>query len=254
LEVTPLKTAIYVISLTTSAERRESFARHYAAAHVAVPWSFFDAHTTKSAELCYTEKNAFVAKGRALYPRELACYSSHYSTWIKMLREDVDQVLIIEDDVVMDWEFVRILSAQNLSTLGINYLKLFSKNITPFKVLSYDFHRRCLIDCRGFAHGMQAYMLTKLGASRFLEVCKTVRLPIDDEMDRSWSHGIPNLSVFPFPAFELHGTSTIGTVRYDAHDLPARYVLPRNAMRLMEKLRRTRQKVTGFGQVNSIAL
>jgi glycosyl transferase family 25 len=205
-----------------------------------------------SDELRYRERDAMVAKGRTLYPREIACYSSHYATWAKMLHEDADQVLIIEDDVVLDWEFVKILCSQNLSSLGINYLKLFNKNITPFRLLTDNFHRRCLIDCRGFAHGMQAYMLTRSGAERYLEICKTIRRPVDDEMDRSWAHGVPNLAVFPFPAFERHGASTIGTVRYDEHDMPARFAFSRNRMRFAEKLRRTRQKLTGYGHVNSI--
>lgn len=206
-----------------------------------------------SGELSYRERDAMAAKGRALYPRELACYSSHYATWEKMLREDADQMLVIEDDVVVDWEFIKILSAENLSSLGINYLKLFNKNITPFRILTNNFHRRCLIDCRGFAHGMQAYMLTRTGAERFLTICRTVSRPIDDEMDRSWAHGVPNLAVFPFPAFERHGASTIGTVRYDEHDVPARFAFSRNRMRLTEKLRRARQKITGFGRVNSVS-
>ena len=249
-----MKMAIYVISLKTSSDRRELFGRHCAAADVALPWEYFDAHTSMSSELCYRERDAVVAKGRTLYPRELACYSSHYATWAKMLREGADQVLVIEDDVVIDWEFVKLLSSQNLSAMGIHYLKLFNKNITPFKVLTDNFHRRCLIDCRGFAHGMQAYVLTRLGAERFLAICKTVRRPIDDEMDRSWAHGIPNLSVFPFPAFERHVASTIGTVRYDEHDVPVRFALSRSRMRFAEKLRRAKQKVTGYGLVNSISL
>jgi glycosyl transferase family 25 len=249
-----LKTAIYVISLLASSDRREQFERDYAAARVSVPWQFFDAHTSMSPGLRYRERDAVVAKGRALYPRELACYSSHYATWERMLREGADQLLVVEDDVVLDWDFVTILASLDLSAVGINYLKLFNKNITPFKLLTDNFYRRCLIDCRGFAHGMQAYMLTRSGAERFLAVCNPVRRPIDDEMDRSWSHGVPNLAVFPFPAFEHNGASTIGTVRYDEHDVPARLAFSRNAMRFTEKLRRVRQKMTGYGRVYSISL
>jgi glycosyl transferase, family 25 len=247
-----LKTDIYVISLETSSDRRESFKRHCAAADATLPWRFFDAHTTMTNELSYRESDAIAAKGRALYPRELAAYSSHYASWAKMLREGADQLLVLEDDVVVDWEFLKVLSSQNLSSLGISYLKLFNKNITPYRVLTDNFHRRCLIDCRGFSHGMQAYMLTRGGAERFLAVCKKVSRPIDDEMDRSWAHGVPNLAVFPFPAFERHVTSTIGTVRYDKHDMPTRFTFSRNRMRLEEKLRRARQKITGYGHVNSV--
>ena len=102
-----MKTVIYVISLKTSSDRREFFERHCAAANVTLPWQFFDAHTTMSDELDYRGSNAIAAKGRALYPRELACYSSHYATWAKMLREGANQVLVIEDDVVVDWELLK---------------------------------------------------------------------------------------------------------------------------------------------------
>jgi glycosyl transferase, family 25 len=248
-----VNTAIYVISLLESSDRREQFTRDCAAGRAHVPWQFFDAHTSISSRLSYNERDAMVAKGRALFPRELACYSSHYATWETMVREQADQLLVIEDDVVLDWDFVAILASLDLSDMGINYLKLFNKNITPFRVLA-DFHGRSLIDCRGFAHGMQAYMLTRAGAERFLAVCNPVRRPIDDEMDRSWGHGVPNLAVFPFPAFERHGASTIGTVRYHEHDVPAQFALQRNLMRLAEKLRRVKQKITGYGQINSISL
>lgn len=249
-----MKMAIYVISLDTALDRREAFKRHYAAAEVTMPWEFFSAHTALSAELEYRESNAFVAKGRALYPQELACYSSHYSTWAKMLREDASQLLVIEDDVIIDWEFVKLLASLDLSSLGINYLKLFNKNITPFSVLTDRFYQRSLINCRGFAHGTQAYILTRVGAERFLGICKSVCRPIDEEMDRSWAHGVPNLSVFPFPAFERHVPSMIGSVRYDKHDAPSGFVLARNRMRLLEKLRRAKQKLTGYGTVDSISL
>jgi glycosyl transferase, family 25 len=248
-----VKTAIYVISLVESSARRDQFSRDAAAGGAGVPWQFFDAHTSMSPRLSYRERDAMVGKGRALYPRELACYSSHYATWEKMLQEGADQLLVIEDDVVLDWDFVAMLASTDLAALGINYLKLFNKNITPFRLLA-DFHGRSLIDCRGFAHGMQAYWLTRAGAERFVSACNPIQRPIDDEMDRSWSHGVPNLAIFPFPAFERHRASTIGTVRYDAHDVPARLALSRNLMRLTEKLRRASQKITGYGLVNSISL
>jgi glycosyl transferase family 25 len=247
-----LKTAIYVVSLVQSSDRRGAFERHYLAAQTDIPWEFFDAHTTMASCLEYDERDAIIAKGRALYPRELACYSSHYSAWARFLNTDAEQLLVVEDDVVLDWGFVKMLRDDDLTARGISYLKLFSKNITPFKLIPGNFFGRSLIDCRGFAHGMQAYVLTKSGAKRFLDVCRTVRRPIDDEMDRSWAHGIANLAVFPFPAFERVGPSTIGTARYEKHALPIRLKFERNRTRLLEKLRRIRQRITGFGYVNSV--
>jgi glycosyl transferase family 25 len=231
-------------------ERRATFERLAAAAACEIPWKFFSAHTQPSQDLSYLDRDAIVARGRPLHLRELACYSSHYAVWKKMLEDGTDQVLIIEDDVVIDWPFIKILVEENLSSLGIHYLKLFNKNPTRFKRLTCNFHGRWLVDCRGFAYGMQAYMLTQSGARRFLHLCKSVRRPIDDEMDRSWAHGVPNLAVFPFPAFERTTPSTIGAIRYEAPAVPSHLRPWRNAMRLTEKLRRLRQRLTGYGHVN----
>jgi glycosyl transferase, family 25 len=249
-----LKTAIYVISLVQSSDRREAFESHYRAAQTDVPWEFFDAHTTMINGLRYEERGAIIAKGRGLYPRELACYSSHYSVWARFMDTAAEQLLVVEDDVVLDWGFIKMLCDDDLAARGISYLKLFNKNITPFKLIPGNFLGRSLMDCRGFAHGMQAYALTRSGAERFMEICKTVRRPIDDEMDRSWAHGMANLAVFPFPAFERVGPSTIGAARYEDHALPITLRYERNQMRLLEKFRRVRQRITGFGYVNSVRM
>ena len=207
-----------------------------------------------SADLNYVESDAIVARGRTLYPGELACYSSHYAVWKRALQEDADQVLVLEDDVAVDWGFVRLMIDNNLACSGINYLKLFNKNMTPFKVLTDNFHQRSLIDCRGFAYGMQAYMLTRVGVECFMTICKTIRRPIDDEMDRSWAHGIPTLCVFPFPAYERYGQSTLGKDRYERRPVPTRFLLRRTAMRATEKFLRLSQRMTGYGQINSLSL
>ncbi|MCW6511593.1 glycosyltransferase family 25 protein [Lichenifustis flavocetrariae] len=242
-----LRTSIYVINLERSIERRTMFEAHAAASQTSLSWVYHRAHTELSDDLHYDPRDALIAKGRELYPAELGVYSSHHSVWKRFLAEGADQALILEDDVVLDWDFVIELTRIDLGQMGLRYLKLFNKNITPYRLVSEHFCRRTLIDCRGFAHGMQAYMVTRSGVAHFAEFCRQVRRPIDDELDRTWAHGIPNIAVFPFPAFERHGPTTIGTVRYEPHSLPRKLNLPRFTMRLAEKLRRGRQRVAGYG-------
>lgn len=247
------RTTIYVISLAEAHARRMAFERAASLEPHGRSWEFYPGLTALSPALRYEEEAAQVARGRHLHARELACYSSHYETWRSFLTTDDDQALIVEDDVRLDWIFVDRVAARDLAADGIDYLKLFSKNITPHAVVSNDFHGRWLLDCRGYAYGMQAYMLTRQGARTFLDHCGgTIKRPIDDELDRSWAHGVPNLTVFPFPAFEASGPSTIGVDRDQFTPLTFRTLSARRGAQIRERLLRLKQAITGFGYARSL--
>ena len=62
-----------------------------------------------------------------------------------------------------------------------------------------------------------------------------MRRPVDDEMDRSWSHGVRNLAVFPFPIMERAQESGIGLKRFEAFDVPPRLRLKRAIARRRER-------------------
>src|SRR3546814_4947714 len=58
-----------------------------------------------------------------------------------------------------------------------------------------------------------AYAITLPAARAFLRACATVKRPVDDQMDRSWEHGVRNLALFPSPVIEEFVESGIGSVR-----------------------------------------
>lgn len=249
-----VETLISVISLSDAMSRRRVFAESAERQGVRRAWSFYPARTTLSSRLSYDPAHVVVTRGREIHPRELACYSSHFEAWHSFLKTNAQQLLVLEDDVQLDWGFVDRVIDRDLAAEGIEYLKLFSKNMTPYSVVSNAFHGRWLLDCRGFAYGMQAYILTRPGARRFVAHCGgLVRRPIDDEMDRSWAHGIPNLTVFPFPAFEMVGPSTIGADRDQFVSLDVQQRLSRRLYQVQERLLRLQQKVTGFGLASALA-
>ncbi len=231
------ETGVFVISLKRAAERRASFAAR--ASQTDVSWTFFDACETLSPSLQYRERDALIHVGRVLHGRELGCYSSHYAVWEEIARSGVRQALVLEDDVHIDWNFVAMLLATDLASEGIHYLKLYNMRAVPFHIVREKFLHRSLIRFSGFAYGMQAYVLTAEGAARLVEKMKVVRRPIDDEIDRDWAHGLPNLAVFPFPAFESIGPSTIGDERYAYAPIPRDLAVPRFLARVRERLCRT---------------
>jgi len=204
----------FVVSMTNAQDRRETFS--YNAINSNVEWAFFDACTRLAPGLDYDPARSTSKFGRSLTKGEIGCYSSHYSLWQQLLEDDgADQYLIIEDDVLIDWAMVEALAKRHFAQEDIHYLRLFYKNPVPSILLERGFgsSQHCLIELYGWAWGTQAYFITKQGAQAMIQACQQILMPLDDQMDRSWEHGIPNLAIFPAPAIESAVPSQIETDR-----------------------------------------
>jgi glycosyl transferase family 25 len=236
------RTKIIVISMPNALDRRTRFAER--AEGGAVPWEFFQAHSELHASLTYDETEALLSHGRLLRPGELGCYSSHYAAWSQLLADDVDQYVILEDDVIVDWEYLRKIIESDLTSLKIDYLRLYYKFPVRQIVVVNGFidRSKSLVELADHAYGTQGYLITKAAASKLLAHCRIVRRPIDDEMDRTWAHGVRNLCVFPFPLIEESGASMIGASRFERTVLPARLRLRRRIRRFVERMRLRKAK------------
>lgn len=232
----PVRTRIFVVSMADAVERRHAFTA--TAAGALAPWAFFDAWDTLHPGLSYDEDGAIVAKGRPLRKGELGCYSSHFALWKQLLEtDDADQYIVLEDDVIADWDYLARFAAIDHNLAGHDYIRLYYKKPAPSRVLEKDFVCRAtwLTEVSGYCFGTQGYLITRAGARRFAEHCATVRRPIDDEMDRSWVHGIRNLAVFPFPLMERKIESGIGLQRFEGFPVPRRLKLQRFVARTRER-------------------
>jgi glycosyl transferase family 25 len=136
--------------------------------------------------------------------------------WTRLLDDDADQYIVLEDDVIADWAMMQTLARTDFRRAGISYLRLYYLSPSPFIVRDEAFLRRGtrLLELTAHAFGSQAYVITRAAARKLVEHCRTVRRPIDDELDRYWDHGIPNLAIFPFPVVEQAGASVIGAERF----------------------------------------
>jgi glycosyl transferase, family 25 len=234
----PVRTRIVVISMADASERRSRFEARARTAPVA--WSFYAAHTSLHPSLRYDEMGAIVAKGRPLRAGEIGCYSSHYAAWTDLQGSDADQYVVLEDDVIVDWTFVGKLAQVDLAAMGINYLRLYYKIPARAALVKENFidRARSIVELAGNAYGTQGYAITKAGAKLFLDHCRIVCRPIDDEMDRTWVHGQPNLAVFPFPVLEESAGSTIGNTRFETFAVPKHLKLKRLVAHRIERWRR----------------
>ena len=232
-------TIVKVISLSTDIDRRKFF--EDSAKHSQREWTYFDALTSLADGLEYDAERVISCWGSELRKGEIGNYSSHWTLWNELLNSDYDQMVVIEDDVLMDWEFLDRISNINFEDQAIFYLRLCAATQAPFRILRYRYlgRSRQLIRFLDFVYGTQAYLITKKGAAKFASHCQKVSRPVDVEMDRFWDHGIQNLSLFPFPALERSIPSRIGGQRYAAPPVPKHLERSRLAVRLREKFLRT---------------
>jgi glycosyl transferase, family 25 len=238
-----VETSIVVISLPNATARRAKFSAR--AEQAPICWSFFDAHTELRPGLTYDPDDAIVAIARELHPAELGCYSSHYSAWLKLLESDGRQMIVLEDDTIVDWAFIAKLAAVDLRASGVSYLRLYAKR--PCRWRRIGAHavepRRYLAEFLDYTWGTQAYAITRDAAERFVRHCRRVRRPIDNELDRSWDHGIPNLCIFPFPVIEESTASTIGRGLITRLYVPERLHKRRRRSKLLDRALKFRQRL-----------
>jgi glycosyl transferase family 25 len=227
-------TLIKVISLATDYERRAEFRMR--AISTGLDWSFFDACTELSADLQYCTDDALIHRGRVLTLGELGCYASHYQLWQEFLATDQRQLLVLEDDTIVDWRFVQQLIGTDLSTAGIDYLRLFSKALGKPTVIA-PFMDRYLIENVAYSSGTQAYLVTRAGAAFLLAHLRRVRAPIDDSLDHGWRGSLPTLAVYPAPVIEIAGESRIGP-RIERAPVPAHLRRRREWFRTLDRARR----------------
>lgn len=229
-------------------ERRSRFAGR--AKGASVDWAFFSACSQLHSALVHRPNDALKAKGRPLTPGEIGCYSSHYAVWSEFHAGDADQIIVLEDDTIVDWTLVAKLAQRNLAAEKLHYLRLFYKLPASAAVVRRDFidRGRMVVELDGFVHGTQGYAMTRPAVERFLVHCRQVRRPIDNELDRSWAHGVPNLSLFPFALVEESAASTIGASRFERHPAPLWAKVARRGAAWGEELRRARQALSGYGR------
>jgi glycosyl transferase, family 25 len=204
------QTAIRVISLDDSTWRRAKFSQQ--ASSFDLNWSFFPAHKSIVSPLVYNDRDAIRNCGRALFPPEIGCYVSHFKCWEWLVKSKYDQVIVLEDDVIVDWRTITQLSAFDLLEHGIHLLRFFSTHPIKCKIVMYRFlSPHChLVRTRGWYLGAQGYMLTKVGACRLIETYPNITVPVDWILTRYWEHRLGNYSLFPFPVIEQNIPSTIG--------------------------------------------
>ncbi len=159
--------------------------------------------------------------GRDMTKGEIGCLLSHRKIFAKIVDEEIENAVILEDDVIFEPDFKQALEAVIASPMKwdvIRFLgskKIYKRGCRKIKNLGntrYQWAR--LPTAPGGAHG---YMVTLGAAKTMLKHMRKNWLPIDTLQGRCWETGLETLVLYPAPLYpDPEEESTIGNdTRFD---------------------------------------
>lgn len=217
----------FVISLPRDEERRAHMQAQLSTLALSAEFiPAVDGRTLGGAELAaYDRQRALQVYGVEMMPTEIGCFLSHYRLYERMLREDLDVALIMEDDLEIKPEFPAILA------------DLLADPAPPWLVVRFESQRGRvreprtrkdrgttvrqlsageLVKLNIHVLGLGAYLIRSEGAQRMVAYGRQIFMPIDQAMDRFWESGIEPYVVRPMQVRQRPDlVSRIGTRAYE---------------------------------------
>ncbi|RYU67848.1 glycosyltransferase family 25 protein [Aliivibrio finisterrensis] len=188
---------IYVISLKTATDRRESIQQQFDA--IDMDFEFFDAIDGRKGEHSlfekYNRKKRLRYKGCELTKGELGCFASHYLLWEKCVQLN-QSIVVIEDDAQLEPNFKDDIE-KILNIKKHEYLRLFvNGRYRPFNNLEYH-HGFDIVQYKRGPGATRAYLLYPQAARKFISAAQEWYLPVDDYMDQFWLNHVPCKGIRP---------------------------------------------------------
>ena len=207
---------IFVISLARAKERRADISRRLDA--VGASYEIVDGVDGESLDLNelgdrLKPEDYRIKFGRGFTRGEIGCYLSHYNLWQRMVDENIECAMVLEDDATWDEDFFDTV----LDLLKTNHhwelVLLSSKDRRADFVLCDVGNKRNLIRHKRRAWGTVAYIIRRSGAEKLLDYCWEIRAGIDALYAEYWRNGVSFYLVDPPPAGHSKATETlVGTL------------------------------------------
>ena len=164
---------------------------------------------------------------------EIGCYISHLKACEKIVRDNLDYAIILEDDIILEPYFEIIPDVINSIDKKWNYIKLIfpfkKKRITKkipldlgiFYDSPYEFE---LVKWKKPPVGTQAYAISREGAVEFLKKRSVFYRPIDVDLQFTWETNLNVMGLRPCLCNISEAESTIGKRKLKIHYPFARFI------------------------------
>ena len=135
---------------------------------------------------------------KTLTAGEIACYMSHRKVWAKIVEENLDFALVLEDDFLLTGDLHELLSSVaaiaqpwhciKLTEYPIKRKELSSKPLGKFHLVSYN-----KVPAR-----TGAQLISQAGAKRLLLASEKFGRPVDIDLQYWWEHNLIVIGLKPY--------------------------------------------------------
>lgn len=137
--------------------------------------------------------------GRQWAPRELGCYLSHVECLKKFIDSDADYALILEDDVTIHHDLVKLIDSAMGFRADWNMLRLSTVNHGKWWSVRDLGNGSNLAVCLTREKGAGGYLVDRKAAAQMIKHLLPMRLAWDIAFDLEWLLGFKTLGIYPMP-------------------------------------------------------
>ena len=143
-----------------------------------------------------------------LTPSEVGCYLSHYRIIKKAYQSGIPEVCILEDDVLIEKDFKRILQEIEGLPDEVEFMRLMGLKQHKRKLISLLDHTHWLTRPIKGLCGTQGYVINRIGMQKVIEAGASISEPIDKFFDHFWNIPLKSYSIEPHLIWERPRTSS----------------------------------------------
>ena len=143
---------------------------------------------------------------------EKGCYASHIRVWKILLESDAEKIVVLEDDISLNDEFIKILDAIDKSDQKWDMIKLIGRERNE-KIKSSEnlLGTQKLIRYNKIPSCTTGYVLSRSGAKKLISSRIPFGRPIDIDLRFFWENDLKILGVHP-AAISLADSSTQSSI------------------------------------------
>ncbi|MBC8038597.1 MAG: glycosyltransferase family 25 protein [Rhizobiales bacterium] len=189
---------VWVLNLERAVDRRKYMERQLNE----LDWRFemipaVDSRYLGSEDLkYYSAQEAMKTIQREMKPGEIGCALSHARMWERIVAENIEEVLILEDDVAIKSELLDVLDSRSAFPGDWEFIN-FRTDVRkiPFGPPVYAEYKICHF--QRYANRTCAYFINAKGASKLRDHVYPIRWAADGLTGRTYISGLVSYGIYP---------------------------------------------------------
>jgi glycosyl transferase family 25 len=143
---------------------------------------------------------------KTLTAGEIGCYMSHRKAWEKIIEENLDFAVVLEDDFLLNGSIEELVDNIAKITQSWHCIKLAKYPVKRKELTSYLIDMFRLVTYDKVPTRTCAQAISKEGAKRLLRVSSRFGRPVDIDMQYWWEHDLTIFGLKPY-IFNLNDSS-----------------------------------------------